>query len=212
MTIIAIISSTGQPIRTLIFYANDCIRITSECRQRQQCDGYRQLPDRRDAVIDAGNAGSGTFSNISITNNYLGFVYMAHAFYPGPMSGVTASNNVIFDYTNSAYSTNAWAVLRGGRAPDAEPHRLDRRLHHQARTETGPTTLYGSSRADLYGGSNENNFVGGYGRQLTLRRTAAPISLPISRPPIRRLSAPDLSSSISTPPRTSSISVISTPM
>ncbi len=147
-----------------VFYTNNCIRITSELGNVGNVTVTGNYLIGGSAVIDAGSAGSGSFSNISITNNYLGFGTYDDWF-PAPMSGVTTSNNVIFDYTNPAYSTNAWAAYQAAGLPTPNLLVSTNGSTIKAQTETGPTTLYGSPCADLYGGNNENNFVGGFGRQ-----------------------------------------------
>ena len=110
----------------------------------------------------------GTCSNISITGNYMGFALAYDGLYPGPNEGVTASNNVIFDYTNPIYSEGAWASYQAAGLPTANLA-VSTNGSTIWNANVGPTTLYGSSGAELFGSeaSSETNFVGGYGRQLT---------------------------------------------
>ncbi len=145
--------------------ANNCIRITSELGNVANVTVTGNYLIGGSTTIDAGNAGSGTFSNIAIANNYLGFAAYGVAFYAGPMSGVTTSGNVIFDYTNPAYSTDAWAADKA--AGLSTPYLLVSTAGStiNAQTQTGPTTLYGSPSAHLIGGSHENIFISGFGRQ-----------------------------------------------
>ena len=84
------------------------------------------------------------------------------------MTGVTASNNVIFDYTNPIYSEDAWASYEAAGLPTANLV-VSTDGSTISNSNPGSTTLYGSSGAELFGseGSSETNFVGGYGRQLT---------------------------------------------
>ena len=116
--------------------------------------------------IDAGNSlQKGTSSNISITGNYMGFG-IDWAFYPGKQEGVTASGNVVFDYSNSAYSATAWAAYEAAGLPTANLMVSTGGSNVNGSSETASTTLYGGSTGvHLFGGSFENNFVGGYGRQ-----------------------------------------------
>ncbi len=149
-------------------FANDCIRITAECGSVSNVTATGNFLVGGETSIDAGNEGTaGTFSNISVTDNYMGFA-LAHAFYPGPMTGVTASNNVIFDYTNPIYSEDAWASYKAAGLPTANLV-VSTDGSTISNSNSGSTTLYGSSGAELFGSeaSSETNFVGGYGRQLT---------------------------------------------
>jgi len=110
-----------------------------------------------------GTLGSvGTLSNINIANNYIGFgVYGAFT----PMgSGVTLSNNTIFDYTNPIYSTNAWAayVAKGV----GTTHLIQSTGGAITGSATGSTTLYsGGFSIGMVGTANETVFVGGAGAQ-----------------------------------------------
>ena len=116
---------------------NDCIRITAELGSVSNVSVTGNFLLGGETSIDAGNEGTaGTFSNISVSRNYMGFA-KADAFFPGPMTGVTASNNVVFDYTNSAYSTKAWAAYEKAGTPDREPPGLDRRIDRQRRVGEG---------------------------------------------------------------------------
>ncbi len=149
-------------------FGNDCVRITAECGSVSNVSVTGNFLLGGETSIDAGNEGTaGTFSNISVTDNYMGFA-LAHAFYPGPMTGVTASNNVIFDYTNPIYSEDAWASYKAAGLPTANLV-VSTDGSTISNSNSGSTTLYGSSGAELFGSeaSSETNFVGGYGRQLT---------------------------------------------
>ena len=135
---------------------NDCIRITSELGSVGNVTVNGNYLLNGNASVDAGNEGTGTFSNISITNNYMGFANN-YAFYPGPMTGVTQSGNVVFDWTNPAYVANAWAAYQAAGLPK------------------GATTTYGGPNpyAGLKGGGGENNFVAGYGREYLIGGSGA---------------------------------------
>ncbi len=146
-------------------FSNDCIRITAMTSGTSNATVTGNYLIGGSAVIDAGNMGTGTFSKISITHNYLGFSVYNDDFFPGPMSGVTMSGNVILDYGNSAYSTAAWAAYKAAGLPTPNLLVSTNAATINAGTETGPTTLYGSPQAHLTGGLHENNFVGGFGKQ-----------------------------------------------
>ena len=115
-------------------------------------------------TVNAGVAGSGTFSNIKVTNNFIGFGQFG-AFY-GPVSpGTTESGNTVFDFTDSAYSTAAWAAYCAAGLPTAGLV-ISSGGSISAGAGAGPTTLYGAgNHVQLYGGSGETNFVGGAGTQ-----------------------------------------------
>ena len=109
-----------------------------------------------------GTLGSvGTLSNINIANNYIGFgVWRVHSM----GSGVTLSNNTIFDYTNPIYSTNAWAayVAKGV----GTTHLIQSTGGAITGSATGSTTLYsGGFSIGMVGTANETVFVGGAGAQ-----------------------------------------------
>jgi hypothetical protein len=143
---------------------NDCIRITTECGSVGNVNVSGNYLLNGGASIDAGNEGwSGTFSNISITNNYMGFA-TAFTFYPGPMTGVTQRGNVVFDWTNPMYAANSWAAYKSAGVPTAYTV-ISANGANIWPTSNGPTTLYGSPSAHLYGGNSENNLVAGYGRE-----------------------------------------------
>jgi Right handed beta helix region len=144
--------------------ANDCIRITTEQGNTSNVKVSGNLLIGGAASIDAGNGGSGRFSNISITNNYLGFATY-NGFYPGPMKGVTLSSNVDFDYTNPVYAAKAWVAYRAAGLPTKNLLVSTNGSTVKAGALTGSTTLYGSAGAHLYGGASENDIVAGYGRE-----------------------------------------------
>ncbi len=145
---------------------NDCIRITAELGSVSNVTVTGNFLIGGNTSIDAGNSlQKGTSSNISITGNYMGFG-IDWAFYPGKQEGVTASGNVVFDYSNSAYSATAWAAYEAAGLPTANLMVSTGGSNVNGSSETASTTLYGGSTGvHLFGGSFENNFVGGYGRQ-----------------------------------------------
>ena len=113
-----------------VFYTNNCIRITSELGNVGNVTVTGNYLIGGSAVIDAGNAGSGSFSNISITNNYLGF---------GTYDDCVSRPDVRRDDEQQRHLRlhqprlfhQRLGGLPGGRAADAEPPRVDQRLHHQ---------------------------------------------------------------------------------
>jgi hypothetical protein len=92
--------------------ANNCVRITNELGGVSDVTVRNNILLGGSTGIDAGNgvnyAGrTGTYSNIEISDNYLGFARYG-SFYLGQQLGVTSTNNVTIDYTNPIYSQRAW--------------------------------------------------------------------------------------------------------
>jgi len=148
---------------------NNAIRITSELGNVSNVTVTGNYLLGGATTIDAGNEGSGTFSNISITNNYIGFGVYGD-FLAGPEKGVTLSGNVIYDLTNPTNSSAAWSAYSvKGLATDHLLVATNATSNFLAST-TGSTTLYGNgvTGAHLDGSTNaltENVFVGGSGSQ-----------------------------------------------
>jgi len=119
-------------------------------------------------TIDAGNkVTSGyTYSNIKIAGNYVGFGLYG-AFYPGAMRGVTASGNVVFDFTNPVYSGQAWAAYLAAGLPTTNLVVSNGSPTTWAQgAATGSSTVYGAGLpVHISGTSNLTNFVGGAGAQ-----------------------------------------------
>ena len=104
------------------------------------------------------------YSNVSITDNYIGFG--ARAFYPGTGQGVTESGNIIFDWTNPIYASQAWTAYKAAGIPTQ--NLIVSTGGNIANTSSQSTTLYsgGFGGMHMYGGSvSETNFVGSYGAQ-----------------------------------------------
>jgi serralysin len=147
------------------FYTNDAIRITAEEGSVSNVTVTGNFLLGGSTSIDAGNAGTdGTFSNITITGNYIGFAEY-YTFYPGPMTGVTASDNTIIDYTNTAYATDAWAAYVAAGIPTPYLEVSTSGATILGSSVSGAVTLYGSASAHVYGGNSENNIVAGLGRE-----------------------------------------------
>jgi hypothetical protein len=135
-------------------------------------------------TLSAGAVGSGTFSNINVTHNYIGFGQYG-ALYPGAGPATNESGNVVFDFTNPAYSTQAWSAYQAGGLESADSVSstggafIDTSFslpivnlvsssggNISAPTSGVATTLYGAGyRVHLTGGVGETNFVGGAGTQ-----------------------------------------------
>ena len=102
---------------------------------------------------------SNTISNVSVTNNYLGFAWYGQ-YYPG--TEATISGNTEVDFSNPAASTLALAnyVPPTANVVSAISASI-------AATGSAPTTMLGNGLASIYlsPGTGETNFVGGYGRQ-----------------------------------------------
>ncbi|WP_210209100.1 M10 family metallopeptidase C-terminal domain-containing protein, partial [Roseiarcus fermentans] len=142
---------------------NNCIRITGELGPVSNVTvtgNYLLGGSSTLQAIQVG--GQGALSNVSVTNNYLGFGTY-YSFYPGSAAGITESGNVVFDWTNPAWSTSAWAAYSA-----AGPSTAYALTGNVSQSAAGSLTLYGAGQANLvmYGGSAyETNFVGGFGSQ-----------------------------------------------
>ena len=145
---------------------NDCVRITTEQGSVSNVTVTDNYLIGGGNVIDAGNAGTkGTFSNISIKNNMIGFGKYFDIM-PGPNSGVTYSGNTIFDWSNSSYSSQAWTAYQAAGLATANLVVASGAGKDIVANSGGSTTLYGNGTVEhLNGGANANVFVGGYGTQ-----------------------------------------------
>ncbi len=138
---------------------NDAIRITPE-----------QGIDINDVTVSgnyllggsytagAGNMDGHTISNVSFTGNYIGFGQYG-AFYPGTEDAADVSGNVIFDYSNPMYSTEAMAAYQ---AANSGTECTATALRP---TSTATTLLGNGDWVSLSGSTGENNFIGGFGTQ-----------------------------------------------
>ena len=170
---------------------NNAVRITAEMGSVSNVTVNGNFLVGGSYTVDAGNAGSkGTFSNISITNNYLGFgVY--GAFFPGAQSGVTASGNTIFDFTNPIYAAAGWAAYQAAGIPTASLV-TSTGGNIGSSSSTGSVTLYGGGYSVvMIGGHGENNFVGGTGVQTMLGGVGANIFTYLS-PSDSTVNVPDM--------------------
>ena len=146
---------------------NDCVRITTECGSVSNVTVTGNDMIGGCAVIDAGNVGTqGAFSNINITNNMIGFGFFYDVM-PGSQSGVTLSNNTIFDWTNPIYSTAAWNAYEANGIGTTNLLIASGAGDSIVAAKTGSSTLYGGGTVEeLFGGANESIFVGGFGKQV----------------------------------------------
>lgn len=100
-------------------------------------------------------------SNISITNNYIGFEKYGE-YFPGSQNNATIANNTVVGYANPIYSTQALAAyINAGVLPS---NVIAATTAGQIITSVAskPTTLLGNNlAATLIGSTNETNFVGG---------------------------------------------------
>ena len=145
---------------------NDCVRITTEFGSVSNVTVTGNELLGGCAVIDAGNVGTkGTFSNINITNNLIGFGYY-YDIMPGAQAGVTLTGNTLLDWTNPIYSSDAWNAYQAGGVGTTNLLIASGAGHDLASPKTGTTTLYGGGTVEeLFGGVNETIFVGGFGKQ-----------------------------------------------
>jgi serralysin len=151
---------------TSTYPVNNCIRITTEGGSASNITVTGNYLIGGSSVIDAGNSGSaGTFSNINISNNYIGFG-ICHDYYPGPQTGVTETGNVIFDFSNPIYSTTAWAAYQASGIVTNALVTATAGVTSISANATGTTTLYGNGEGIyLFGGASETIFIGGAGIQ-----------------------------------------------
>jgi len=112
-------------------------------------------------TVEVINGGKGSFSNISVTNNYLGY-WKFSDFFAGTQNNATVANNTVVGYANPIYSSQALAAyLKTSIAPS---NVIAATTAGQTITSVAsqPTTLVGNNLAGaLVGSSNETNFVGG---------------------------------------------------
>ena len=118
-----------------------------------------------------------TISNISITNNDVGFDWFGQ-YYPGTDSMATVSGITTVDFSNPADSTNALAAYVAAGLPTAK---VVSGTATVAATASGsaPTTLLGNGFAAAgmgAAGTGETNFVGGHGTQLVFGGQGANIA------------------------------------
>jgi len=148
--------------------ANNAVRITTEKGSVSNVTVRNNFLLGGTYAIDAGNGGgsSYTYSNINIDNNYIGFSLYG-PFYPGAQQGVAKSGNVVFDFTNRAYSDQAWSAYKAAGLPTDHLVVDGGSAGWVNGLASGSSTVYGSGIAGVHigGSANETNFVGGFGGQ-----------------------------------------------
>jgi hypothetical protein len=106
-----------------------------------------------------------TVSNVSVTNNDIGFNWFGQ-YLAGTTSLATVSGTTTVDFTNPTASTQALAAYAAAGPPTTNV--VSNVGSGAGGTGSAPTTVLGNgyASADLFAGSGETNFVGGYGPQL----------------------------------------------
>jgi hypothetical protein len=141
---------------------NDVIRITTELGNVSDLTITGNYLIGATTIIGAGTQGAGTFTNISITNNYVGIGGWAETKVPG----LTESGNIDFDFSNPIYSTRAWAAYRSAGLVTNTLVTQTAAGASISATGAGSTTLYGGGfKSGLVGGAGENIIIGGAGVQ-----------------------------------------------
>jgi hypothetical protein len=105
-----------------------------------------------------------SISNVSVTNNYLGFAIYSQYF---PGTEATISGNIAVDYTNPAASTQALVAYVAAGVPT--PVVVSGTPGGAGETGSIPTTLLGNGYVSAglgSAGTGETNFVGGFGEQI----------------------------------------------
>ena len=106
-----------------------------------------------------------TISNISFTNNYIGFQFFGQ-YYPGSNSLATVSGITTVDFSNPSQSTQALSAYVNAGVPT--PVVVSGTSSGAGETGTVPTTLVGNGYALASlgaAGTGETNFLGGSGAQ-----------------------------------------------
>lgn len=149
---------------------NNAIRITSELGNVSNVTVQNNVLLGGGYTIDAGNAGSGTFSNVNISNNYVGFGYWGNFMfsYGNKGVGVTETNNTNIDFTNPIFSSAAWQAYQAA-GVGTDNTVISSGGRDIIGSNTGSTTLYGNGTQEhLFGTANETVFIGGSGQQYLL--------------------------------------------
>ncbi len=109
-----------------------------------------------------------TFSNVSVTNNYIGFSIFG-PYYGNIQASASVQENTLVSYSNPTSSAQALAAYK--KTVMSPANLMTATTAGQALTSPAstPTTLLGNSLATtLVGSTNETNFVAGYGGQRLL--------------------------------------------
>jgi hypothetical protein len=146
--------------------SNSCLRITTEFGNTSDVTVTGNYLLGSGFPIETGTGNSYTMSNVSVTNNYVGFDIYGQ-YFPGSTNYATITGITTVDYSNPTQATQALAayVAAGVRTPVV----VSGTSGGAGETGTVPTTLLGNGYAGAHlgaAGSGETNFVGGYGPQL----------------------------------------------
>ena len=142
------------------------MRITT-ARQHEQRDGFREFPFGGGTTLDvvAPTSGPRTFSNVNVSDNIVGFGQFMD--FATSMAPAAIAANTVFDFTNPTYSARAWAayLANGTQTTNLVTATPSETLIRAP--SSGSTTLYGDgiNQEHLFGGNNENIFIGGAGVQ-----------------------------------------------
>ena len=146
---------------------NNALRITSELGNVSNVSVSNNVLVGGGYTIDAGNAGSGTFSNVNISNNYVGMGYWGDFIYSygADGAGVTTSNNVSVSFYNPVFSSTAWTAYQAA-GVGTDNLIVSKSGADITGASGGSSTLYGAGTTEhLFGTANETIFVGGAGKQ-----------------------------------------------
>ena len=144
-------------------YSNSDIRITTEHGNTSDVTVTGNYLIGAGFAVEAGASSGYTMSNVSITNNAIGFDWYGQ-YYPGTTNYATVTGITTVDYTNPAASTQALASYVAAGAPTANVWSVN---GGSTGAGSGPITTIGDGVASqhLGAGASETNFVGGYGEQ-----------------------------------------------
>jgi serralysin len=142
--------------------SNSCVRITTEQGNTSNVTITGNYMLGSNFPIEVSPGANGVFSNVVVTQNYVGFGVYGD-FYSTNVAGATLTGNFVFDFTNTAYSTNAWAAY----VPPTLRTLTSTGGSVTNDSTTLSTTVYGAgySQIHLYGNKSFTNFVGGSARQ-----------------------------------------------
>ena len=116
---------------------------------------------------------AGSYSNVVITGNYIGFPFSGYQMNPGTGTGVTFEGNITCDWSNQTYSTAGWAAYLAA-LPVGTPVNYAAPGGGYGNTNHGyvagqSVVIYGGTPGEAlwgtYSASNVN-FVGGFGCQV----------------------------------------------
>ena len=119
-------------------------------------------------TVEAGGAGATyTVSNVSITDNYIGFGTLRPLSIERTTPGVSETGNTIVDFTNPISSAQAQAAYKAAGVPTAGVISATAGSVWTIASGSAPMTIFGNGIVgeDLQAGAGETNFVGGAGTQ-----------------------------------------------